>query len=246
MTTIPLPEVAVLDLAGTTISDEGLVLDAFFAALRDAGIPAGDARCEEVVRRMGESKITVFLDLFDQDLALATHANQVFEAVYAARLASGLVRPVPGARDVIVHLQGRGVRVALTTGFSPKTRDALLDAVGWRTMADLTLSPADVGRGRPFPDLALAALMRLGGSSVKALLTAGDTIADVRSGLAAGAGTVIGVLTGTHGEDDLHGAGAHLVLPSISDLPALLTSGDGVTQGSPAAQDNPRKGHTTQ
>jgi len=223
MTTLPIPEVAVLDLAGTTITDDGLVLEAFHAAIADAGVDRGSERfvvmAEHAERRMGASKITVFLELFDQNLAAAERANLAFEQAYASQLTSGCVAPIPGAAETIDNLRSLGVKVALTTGFSPETRDALLACVGWRTMADLALSPADVGRGRPYPDLALTALMRLGGTSVSGLLTAGDTVADMRCGRSAGAGAVIGVLTGAHSRSALEGAGAHLVIPSICDLP---------------------------
>jgi beta-phosphoglucomutase-like phosphatase (HAD superfamily) len=51
-------------------------------------------------------------------------------------------------------------------GFSPATRDAIIAALGWAPLVDLVLSPADAGRGRPWPDMPLTALLRLGGGSV--------------------------------------------------------------------------------
>ena len=53
------------------------------------------------------------------------------------------------------------MQVCLTTGFAPSTRDALLHALGWGDEVDLALSPADVGRGRPAPDMILGAMARL-------------------------------------------------------------------------------------
>jgi len=43
--------------------------------------------------------------------------------------------------------------VALTTGFSPSTREALIDVLGWGDLFELRVSPADAGRGRPAPDM---------------------------------------------------------------------------------------------
>ncbi|MCL2803638.1 MAG: HAD-IA family hydrolase [Micrococcales bacterium] len=220
------PEIAVLDLAGTTISDEGLVLEAFRLAMSEVGIGPADPRyaamVELVVKTMGQSKISVFTMLCDGDMHLARQANQAFEEAYAELLEKGLAKPIPGAEQAIRALRTNGIKVALTTGFSPKTRDLLLQAVGWSDLADLVLSPSDAGRGRPYPDMPLAALMRLGGSAVERLMVVGDTMADVASGLAAGAGTVVGVLTGTHNEFELAGAGAHHVLPSVTDLPNVV------------------------
>ena len=87
-------------------------------------------------------------------------------------------------------LREAGVKVCLLTGFSPATRDAVIGALDWRPLIDLALSPADAGRGRPWPDLPLTALLPLGGGAVSELAVIGDTPSDVESGLRAGAGVV--------------------------------------------------------
>lgn len=132
------------------------------------------------------------------------------------------VHAVPGAEDVMRLLRATGVKVALVTGLPQAAQDAVLDAVGWRDVADVTLSADDAGRGRPFPDLPLTALLRTGASSVEGMVVVGDTPADIASGIAAGAGLVVGVLTGAHDEHALLDAGADAVLPSVADLPQLL------------------------
>jgi phosphoglycolate phosphatase-like HAD superfamily hydrolase len=50
----------------------------------------------------------------------------------------------------------------------------------------------------------------------------GDTIADMQAGVAFGAGEVIGVLTGTHDENQLRTAGATLIVHSVADIPSLI------------------------
>jgi phosphoglycolate phosphatase-like HAD superfamily hydrolase len=50
----------------------------------------------------------------------------------------------------------------------------------------------------------------------------GDTVGDIRSGLAAGARIVAGVLTGAHDRDRLTAAGATHVLDSVAQLTTLL------------------------
>jgi len=112
--------------------------------------------------------------------------------------------------------------VCLATGFAPATRDAVIDALGWRPLIDLALSPADAGRGRPWPDLPLTALLRLGGGAVSELAVVGDTPSDIESGRRAGAGLVAGVLTGDASREELEQAKAHAVIESVADLPALL------------------------
>ncbi len=219
-------EIVVMDMAGTTVADDGLVVAAFTEAVRTLGIDPDDERfppmMDHVLATMGESKIAVFRSLFDGDESQARAANAAFELAYGDLVADGRSEPLPGAANTISDLRDRGVKVALTTGFSPTTRDAILAALNWSDLIDLALSPADVGRGRPYPDLNLNALLRLGGTDVRALATVGDTAFDVLAGLASGAGVVTGVLSGAHDRATLAAAGAHHVLDTVADLPAVL------------------------
>lgn len=137
-------------------------------------------------------------------------------------ISSGAVRPLPGAAETINALRSNGIRVALTTGFSVETRSLLLDALGWKDLADLALSPADVGRGRPYPDTVLGAVMRLRADSVQAVAVAGDTEADMTTGVQAGASVVAGVLTGSGDRRRLLAAGATDILESVAELPRLV------------------------
>ena len=220
--------IACLDMAGTTVRDDGTVLAAFSAAVGQAGLASGTPehdRAMEIVRAMmGNSKIDVFRRILGGEDA-AAQANQVFEEHYTAAVRAGEVGAMPGARETISGLRAAGVQVCLLTGFSPATRDAIVDALGWRPLIDLALSPVDAGRGRPWPDLPLTALLRLGGESVRELAVVGDTPSDVESGLRAGAGLVAGVLSGRAGREELEQAGAPLILDSVTDLPAHLPTG---------------------
>ncbi|MGW7553320.1 phosphonatase-like hydrolase [Streptomyces rimosus] len=217
----------VLDMAGTTVADGGLVEQAFGAAAGRLGVVAGSAEHAEqlayVRATMGESKISVFRHLYG-DEQRARRANAAFEEAYGELVDGGRIAPVPGAREAIEALRDAGRTVVLTTGFARVTQDAILDALGWRDLAALTLCPADAGgRGRPYPDLVLTALLRTGAAdSVRQVAVAGDTSYDMLSGRRAGASVVAGVLTGAHDEAALRAAGATHVLGSVAELPALL------------------------
>lgn len=207
-----------LDMAGTTVADDGTVTAAFEAALDDLGVEPAERQEMRtyVAETMGTSKIEVFRALFGDEMR-AQAANRAFEAAYARGIA--LARPIPGALEAINALKARGMRVALTTGFSVATRDALLDALGWRDVVDLALSPSDAGRGRPYPDMILTALLRLGIDAVQDVAVVGDTAADIHTGLRAGARPVIGVLTGADDGERLAAAGATLVVDSVATVP---------------------------
>lgn len=214
-------ELVVLDMAGTTVADDGLVVRAFTEAIGTVGVPAEEhpGMLRYVLDTMGQSKITVFRALLhDEDRA--RQANAAFEAAYGDLVRSGACTPIPGAEDVVRGLRETGVKVAFTTGFAPGTQQAILDALGWRDLADLALAPGDGVRGRPYPDLVLTAALWLEVTDVRRIAVAGDTPADVLCGLRACASVVAGVLTGAARREDL--AGATHVLDSVRDLPAVL------------------------
>jgi phosphonatase-like hydrolase len=215
---------ACLDMAGTTVRDDGAVESAFEAALATVGIEPGSRRHDEaralVLETMGWSKADVFAALLDAEAA--ARATAAFAVAYEQTVATGAVQEIPGARDVLRELRASGVQVCLSTGFAPSTRDALLDALGWRSEIDLALSPADVGRGRPAPDLILGAMERLGVGDPAAVAVAGDTVSDLAAGTAAHAGAVIGVLSGAHDRDTLEAVPHSALIPDITGLIAEL------------------------
>jgi phosphoglycolate phosphatase len=225
--TAPAISIACLDMAGTTIVDDGAVVAAFTVAIEAAGLdPAGDqgrAALEYVRDTMGRSKIEVFRAVLDGDEERSRTANAAFEQAYGDHVRAHGAAAIPGAADAMGRLREHGLRVCLTTGFAPATRDLLIDALDWRDVIDLALSPADIGgRGRPWPDLPLHALLRLAGEDVRALAVAGDTADDLWSGHRAGAAIVAGVLTGAHDEDTLAAAPHTHIVESVAALPELL------------------------
>jgi phosphoglycolate phosphatase len=217
----PSIQLACLDMAGTTVQDSGAVEQAFFSALDALEVPEDrrPAMVSYVRETMGTSKIEVFRALFGSEES-AREANRAFEVAYEGGIDG--VRPIPGAVETIEELRARGMSIALTTGFSEHTRDLLLDALGWNRIADLVLSPSDAGRGRPFPDMVLTAVLRLRIDAVQAVAVAGDTAADITAGIRAGASVVAGVLTGSDDRSRLLEAGATHVIDSVVTLPRLI------------------------
>ena len=122
----------VLDMAGTTVRDDGAVDEAFTTALSSVGIDADDPRfapAQTYVRdTMGQSKSDVFAALLEPDEA--ARATEEFARAYERIVAAGRVAPIEGATQVFAELRAGGVKVCLTTGFAPSTRDALLGGTG--------------------------------------------------------------------------------------------------------------------
>lgn len=217
-------QLAVLDMAGTTVADDGLVVESFEAAATAVGIPEGPPRekaRQYVLDTMGQSKIVVFRALLESE-DRAQQANRAFESAYDGLIADGRAQPIPGAAESIIAMREAGVKVALTTGFSSATQEKLLAALGWQSIADLALAPGDGVRGRPYPDLILTALMRLEVDGVANVAALGDTSNDVTSALRAGCSICAGTLTGAHGERQLREVGATHVVPSVIEFSDIV------------------------
>ena len=85
-------QLAVVDMAGTTVADDGLVVNAFDMAATAVGVPESGHERESarqyVLDTMGQSKISVFRALFGSE-DLAQHANAAFERAYEQLIDEG-------------------------------------------------------------------------------------------------------------------------------------------------------------
>jgi len=217
-----LPELVVLDLAGTTVRDRGEVPAAFAASLAAEGIalpPGGldavrGASKREVVRAMmppgpdGDSRAEALFAAFRRQLA--------------ARYRDDTVEAVPGAGKLLRTLRARGVRSAFNTGFDRDTTALLLRALGWDdAAADAVVCGDDVRAGRPAPYLIFHAMERTGVRDVRRVAVVGDTALDLEAGYNAGVGWNVGVLTGAHDRVRLEAAPHTHIVASVADLLAL-------------------------
>ncbi len=216
---------AVLDMAGTTVRDDGAVDEAFTAALEAVGVGPDSPRFAPAQRyvneTMGQSKADVFAALLGADEA--QRANSAFARAYECIVAAGRVTAIDGAPELFAALRANDVKVCLTTGFAPPTRQAVIDSLGWGPLIDLALSPADCGRGRPAPDMILGAMARLGVDDPGAVAVVGDTTSDLLAGTNAGARAVVGVLSGAHDKETLSNAPHTDLINDITDLMEVLT-----------------------
>ncbi|AEA25147.1 Haloacid dehalogenase domain protein hydrolase [Pseudonocardia dioxanivorans CB1190] len=217
---------AVLDLAGTTVCDDGLVLDAVLAALGAVRVPCAGPRFPALRRQaeatMDRASLAVFGDLLDGDMHRARHADSAFAARLRSQVRAGVLREIPGATAAMTALHDAGLSVCLCSGFEPALHAEMVEALGWTELADLLVCPADVdGRGLPDPAMLLTAAARAE-VEPSGVVTAGDATSAMTAGRRAGAGLTVGVLTGAHRAAPLRAAGADAIVDSVADLPALL------------------------
>jgi phosphoglycolate phosphatase len=216
---------ACVDMAGTVMSDGGLVLEAFRAALTGAGVkgPAFGPAMDYAHETMGLSKTVVFRHLLNSDELVAV-ALAEFDSAIDAAIKAGRVSEIPGATNAMATIRAAGTKVCLTTGFSAEVQRAVIEHLGWEEVTDFFIAPSETVRGRPYPDMVLTAGLKVQVDDVREVAVVGDTANDLWSGHRAGASVVAGVLTGSHAREELEGAPHTHILASVLDLPALLAT----------------------
>ncbi|MGI8312255.1 HAD family hydrolase [Saccharopolyspora hattusasensis] len=214
-------QLVVLDMAGTTVRDDGMV-EASVAAAVDAVEPGRVVTACDFVEARGLPKIELFGALFGRDHPDAEKALAVFEQDLLARAAAGAVTAVDGAPAALEALRTGGAAVYLATGFPRAVTDAIIASLGWGDLADGIVVPDTTLRGRPHPDLILSAALAVGVDAVSRIAVVGDTVNDLRTAANAGAGAAIGVLTGAHDRARLETVPHTAIVDSIADVPATL------------------------
>jgi phosphonatase-like hydrolase len=217
-------------LIGTAVMDgpgqESLVERSFAEAIATQGVVAGTsdyARCmTQVSRARGRSNPDIFDSLFPDNQARAQAAGLSFERSYRAAVNRHGLTVRPGVNEALDKLTGSGIKTCMITSLSRDMLTLVLGTVGWRGRPDLALSPDDVARGFPRPDLVLTALMRLQADDVREVAVAFGSESGIMAGVRAGARIVAGVLTGPHTATRLRQAGATHLIESIAELPDLV------------------------
>jgi phosphoglycolate phosphatase len=125
-------------------------------------------------------------------------------------------RPLADLAAVFASIRGPGRRIAVATSDDHEPTRLTLEALGVAHLVDVIIG-ADEGFARkPAPDVVVRAAAMVG-VPVSRTAVVGDSLADLEMGRAAGAGRVIGVLSGVGAQADL-GPFADAVLDSVADL----------------------------
>lgn len=157
---------------------------------------------------------------------------------------------IPGTVETVATLRGRGIAVAVTTGYDAAMTAVVLDAARRQGFVpDAAVCAAEVAAGRPAPWMIFRAMEKAGIWPPATVAAVGDTLADVEAARNAGVWAVGVTATGnmlglTRAEHDalsptqraerlagaaerMRAAGAHAVVDCIGSLPAALASLEG-------------------
>jgi len=203
-------ELAVFDVAGTTVRDDDAVHDCLRGALADAGVRVTRADVNEVMGIAKPVAIGMLLARHGASRRWTTsHIDEIHSSFLRRMIAhyqnSPDVQPMPNTEATFAKLRAAGVRIALDTGFSRVILDTILSRLGWTgsQVLDVTVASDEVAHGRPHPDLIEKAMQLTEVTNPAAVAKVGDTPADLEEGSAAHCGLVVGVTNGSHTIDQL-------------------------------------------
>ncbi len=224
-------ELVVLDMAGTTVQDQGQVPRAFSQALEANHLVVTPAQIETV---RGAGKREAFRKLvegaFGSDhpgvAEIADNAYQMFREILLTGIKTKRTALIPGADKAIKTLRSESIKVALNTGFDREIAEIIVNQMGEQgVMVDAWICGDDVPTGRPAPYMIFRAMEWTQIMDIRRVLVGGDTVLDLVAAFNAGVAYRIGVTSGAHSKTRLSEGPYTHILPSVADLPQLIHKG---------------------
>ena len=209
---------AVFDMDGTLVDNMAFHADAWVAIARERlGLEVPRERfLREFAGKKNEEIIPVLAPGLSRPevSSLALEKEEAYRALYRPHL-----RPLAGLGAFLERLRAAGVVCAVATAAPPGNRDLVLDGLELRGVFAHVIGAEDAPRGKPFPDIYLAAARALAVAPGECVAFE-DAANGVLSARAAGMPT-LGLLTSTTREALLD-AGAAWVVPDFQAVPGEL------------------------
>jgi HAD superfamily hydrolase (TIGR01509 family) len=207
------------DLDGTLVDSVYQHVLAWRNALHEEGL---DLSVWRIHRRIGMSG-GLFLKALERELGMTLDEDQTerLRQSHAKGLLGRLdqIRPLPGARELLMTLSSMRVPWAIATSGAAPTAGPTIAMLGVPEGTPI-VTRDQVAYAKPNPDLFLAAAERLGVPPGDCFVV-GDSIWDLLAAQRAGA-LGVGLLSGGYGREELEQAGAYRVYEDPADLLAHL------------------------
>jgi HAD superfamily hydrolase (TIGR01549 family) len=208
---------AILDIDGTLVDTNYHHAIAWYRAFLQSGVTLPLWRVHRHIGMGSDQLVPALTDeRFDAEHGDDVRAAE--KALYMALIHE--VRPLEGARDLVVELADAGHAVVLASSAKPDEVEHYLDLLDVRDHAHGWTHSGDVERTKPEPDLVHAAIEKAGGGPA---VMVGDSTWDCEAAQRAGIET-LAVLTGGFSEAELREAGAAEVFGSLLELRAEIRS----------------------
>nr|WP_297782450.1 phosphonatase-like hydrolase [uncultured Allomuricauda sp.] len=218
-------ELAVFDMAGTTVNEDNVVYKTVRAALEKAGV---EVSLDTVLEfGAGKEKFKAIADILEATKTTGIDPNIVFEdfkGMLEEAYENLEVTTYDGIEELFKLLKSKDVKVVLNTGYDQKTAKSLLNKLDWvpGKQIDALITADDVVKGRPSSEMIDKAMAMFGITASDKVLKAGDSVIDIEEGKNANCGLTVGVLTGAQTREQLATAEPSMILDSLSDLAEQL------------------------
>jgi len=211
------PANAVLfDVDGTLVDSNYLHIHAWQRAFAEADIPVAAWRIHRCIGMDGTELVKALSGEAPEDVL--GQLKDLHSRFYQDT--AELLKPLPGALDLIKRVEDLGLQVVLATS-APEDELALLRRVlDSEEVYSAVTSSEDVSTAKPEPDIVNTALERAGVDVDRAVFV-GDAVWDVEACVRAEL-DCIGVLSGGVSRGELETAGAVAVFEDAADLLAHL------------------------
>lgn len=209
-------DAVLFDLDGTLVETDDAAVEALARRLQPVRrlLPRRDpVRMARGLLMAVETPASHFLRLLDR-VGLDDDLFSLGERLRRLRGVSDF-RPVDGVGEMLRDLNRR-YHLAIVTTRSHREAQAFLEQQAWTDLIQVITGREDTWRLKPHPGPVRHTAERLG-VAVERCLMVGDTPVDIEAARAAGA-RAIGVLCGLGERDELHRAGADLILNTTADL----------------------------
>lgn len=199
------------DIDGTLVDSNYLHVHAWQRAFTEVGLEIQSWRIHRCIGMDGSSLVA---ELVSDRVDDPERVEELHSRFYAETV--GLLRPLPGARELLNAVAAMGLQVVLATS-APEDELAILRKVLDRDDIVSTLtSSADVDTAKPDPDIVRVALDRAGVGPERAVFV-GDTVWDVEAAARAGVECLC-LRSGGISQAELEYAGATAVFDGPRDL----------------------------
>lgn len=210
------------DMDGTLIDTPAGILRVHREVLAEAGVEQPDEVVNATIGRPLGASYALMLEQ-QEDSPEVERAVARFRALFSDVVVPNAVELIfPGIPDLLAELRAQGRALAVVTSKGQRGAEELLLAAGLMESFDAVVCHGMAERGKPHPDLALLAAKQLDREPADCVVV-GDAIDDMRMAVSAGM-PAIGVSYGVATTEELHAAGAGVVLGSVAELANALTS----------------------
>ncbi len=181
---LPLIDTILLDVDGTLVDSNDAHARAWVEALTEAGVAVTFAAVRPLIGMGADQLLPRVSPALSRNREPGKTAARREGEIFKQRYLDS-IRPMDGARDLLLALKRHSVRCVIATSASNEQVDSLLKIAGVSDLIDARATANDAEESKPAPDIVHAALLAARARLVNSVML-GDTRYDIEAAHAAG------------------------------------------------------------